>query len=525
MSAVSLHDLVLRYGGNLPRYTSYPTAASFTDAVGPAQVEGWLKDLPSRGPVSLYFHVPFCDELCRFCGCNTSVMRHDEGRQAYGDLLREEMRRVAALTGQGVAVGHVQFGGGTPTTLPPAALRHIMRAARRFFQIGADAELAMELDPRHLPPDYPRLLGELGFNRVSLGVQDLDPKVQDACGRHQSLEQTRSCMTLARGAGIAGVNIDLIYGLPYQTAESVGLTAARIADLGPDRLAVFGYAHVPWKQKRQRTMPADALPGSMMRLEQRARIDRVLCEAGYVAVGLDHYARPDDALARAARAGTLHRNFQGYTTDSCDVLLGMGASAISMLPQGFAQNVTSPSAYARAMAGHAALPVARGIARTPTDRLRGGIIERIMCDMGVDLDGVVPPAGMELPDFTAELHALAPFVQDGLVVLEGRRIRVTDLGRPFLRNVAAVFDTHRAGLMAQAERAGGQGHSRDSRQNGARRGLSGGQSGDQPHGQSGGQPGGPLSGARAVPPVDGPAGTADAVADQGAFTPRFSSTL
>ncbi|MBO1324320.1 oxygen-independent coproporphyrinogen III oxidase [Acetobacter sp. TBRC 12305] len=491
MSAASLPDLVLRYGGNLPRYTSYPTAASFTDAVGPAQMEGWLKDLPRSGPVSLYFHVPFCDELCRFCGCNTSVMRHDEGRQAYGDLLREEMRRMVALAGEGLPVGHVQFGGGTPTTLPPAALRRIMRAVRRFFHLGADAELSMELDPRHLSDGYAPLLGELGFNRVSLGVQDLDPQVQEACGRHQSFEQTRSCITQVRNAGIAGVNIDLIYGLPYQTAESVAVTAARIADLGPDRLAVFGYAHVPWKQKRQRTMPVKALPGPMRRLEQRARIDQVLRAAGYVAVGLDHYARPGDALARAAQAGTLHRNFQGYTTDSCDVLLGMGASAISMLPQGFAQNVTSASAYARAMAGHAALPVARGIARTPEDLLRGAIIERIMCDMGVDLARIVPPAGMAAPDFTAELQALAPFVQDGLATVEGQRIVVTDRGRPFLRNVAALFDTHRAGLMAQAGQADSPAHGRESRAAAGR----------------------------------GPAAESGDAAAQAVPTPRFSSTL
>jgi oxygen-independent coproporphyrinogen-3 oxidase len=191
MSADPVSDLISRYGGNLPRYTSYPTAASFSDAVGAQDVESWLRTLPADLPVSLYFHVPFCDELCRFCGCNTSVMRHEDGRVAYGDLLREEMRRVVALTGEQRVVHHLQFGGGTPTTLPPASLRQLMRAVRTFFRFSDDAELAMEMDPRHVPEGYPALLGDLGFNRISLGVQDLDPKVQEACGRHQPFAQTQ----------------------------------------------------------------------------------------------------------------------------------------------------------------------------------------------------------------------------------------------------------------------------------------------------------------------------------------------
>lgn len=285
MSADPVSDLISRYGGNLPRYTSYPTAASFSDAVGAQDVESWLRTLPADLPVSLYFHVPFCDELCRFCGCNTSVMRHEDGRVAYGDLLREEMRRVVALTGEQRVVHHLQFGGGTPTTLPPASLRQLMRAVRTFFRFSDDAELAMEMDPRHVPEGYPALLGDLGFNRISLGVQDLDEKVQEACGRHQSFAQTKSCIEQVRAAGVTGVNIDLIYGLPYQTVESVGETARQIALLRPDRLAVFGYAHIPWKQKRQKLIPESALPSSSERLAQRAQIDVVLQAAGYQAIG------------------------------------------------------------------------------------------------------------------------------------------------------------------------------------------------------------------------------------------------
>lgn len=448
MSADSVSDLVSRYGGNLPRYTSYPTAASFSEAVGAQDVENWLRTLPVDLPVSLYFHVPFCDELCRFCGCTTSVMRHEDGRVAYGDLLREEMRRVVALTGEQRVVHHLQFGGGTPTTLPAASLRQLMRAVRTFFRFADHAELAMEMDPRHVPQGYPALLGDLGFNRISLGVQDLDEKVQEACGRHQSFAQTQSCIEQVRAAGVTGVNIDLIYGLPYQTVDSVGETARQIASLRPDRLAVFGYAHIPWKQKRQKLIPEAALPSSPERLAQRAQIDAVLQAEGYQAIGLDHYALPDDALAKAARAGALHRNFQGYTTDSCPVLLGMGASAISMTPSGFAQNIPTVASYARSLADSAELPVMRGVACTVDDRCRGAIIERIMCDLAVDLSANYIPGNPGPDGFAEELASLNRFERDGLITRDGSRIAVTEKGRPFLRNVAAVFDTRKKELAA-----------------------------------------------------------------------------
>lgn len=448
MSADSVSDLVSRYGGNLPRYTSYPTAASFSEAVGAQDVESWLRTLPVDLPVSLYFHVPFCDELCRFCGCTTSVMRHEDGRVAYGDLLREEMRRVVALTGEQRVVHHLQFGGGTPTTLPAASLRQLMRAVRTFFRFADHAELAMEMDPRHVPQGYPALLGDLGFNRISLGVQDLDEKVQEACGRHQSFAQTQSCIEQVRAAGVTGVNIDLIYGLPYQTVDSVGETARQIASLRPDRLAVFGYAHIPWKQKRQKLIPEAALPSSPERLAQRAQIDAVLQAEGYQAIGLDHYALPDDALAKAARAGALHRNFQGYTTDSCPVLLGMGASAISMTPSGFAQNIPTVASYARSLADSAELPVMRGVACTADDRCRGAIIERIMCDLAVDLSANYIPGNPGPDGFAEELASLNRFERDGLITRDGSRIAVTEKGRPFLRNVAAVFDTRKKELAA-----------------------------------------------------------------------------
>ncbi|WP_338029705.1 oxygen-independent coproporphyrinogen III oxidase [Gluconacetobacter tumulisoli] len=444
MTAAASPDLLSRYGGNLPRYTSYPTAAQFTGHVGPVDADAWLRAVPSGAALSLYLHVPFCDALCLFCGCNTAVMRDPDGRAAYGALLIDELTRVADRLGPGRPVSHVQWGGGTPTTLPADTLRQVMQTVRRLFRVEDGAEIAIELDPRYLPDDYPALLGALGFNRASLGVQDLDPMVQRACGRSQSHAQTADCIRRMRDAGIGSVNVDLIYGLPYQTVDGVGATAASVAALNPDRLAVFGYAHVPWKQRRQVLLPADALPGPADRLAQRARIDAVLRVAGYRAIGLDHYARPADGLARAADAGTLRRNFQGYTVDPATVLVGVGASAISAFAQGLTQNATTAVAYAQMMAGPGrTLPVARGVRRTAGDRLRADVIEALMCNLRADLGEIARRHAARDDCFADAAPALERLAADGFVTLDGQTIRVTEAGRPFLRSVAALFDAYR----------------------------------------------------------------------------------
>ncbi|WP_246387128.1 oxygen-independent coproporphyrinogen III oxidase [Gluconacetobacter sacchari] len=437
--------MLVRYGGNLPRYTSYPTAAQFDASVGAAEADAWLRAVPQGVAVSLYLHVPFCDVLCLFCGCNTAVVRDAGLREAYGRLLIEELRRVAARLGPGHPVRHVQWGGGTPTTLPPDSMRAVMREVRRLFTVDANAEIAVELDPRFLPDACPALLAELGVNRVSLGVQDLDPAVQAASGRVQSLEQTLECVRRVRAAGIGSVNIDLIYGLPYQTVEGAGATAATVAaQLRPDRLAVFGYAHVPWKQKRQGLLPEAALPPPAARLAQRARIDAALRGARYRAIGLDHYARPGDALCLAAETGTLRRNFQGYTVDPAPVLIGVGASAISIFPQGMTQNVPAQAFYARAMAASDDLPAVRGVRRTEDDRLRGEVIERLMCALRADPAAIGARHGAGAGWYDGAWPGLRQAEHDGLVVLEGTVIRVTEAGRPFLRNIAALFDAHHA---------------------------------------------------------------------------------
>lgn len=473
MGVAELSALIKRYGGNLPRYTSYPTAASFTASVGFSHAQTWLSALPIGSPISLYCHVPFCDELCRFCGCNTSVVRQEAQRRAYAETLKEELHRVARLVGQR-RVQHIHFGGGTPTTLPLDALRDIMQTIATLFTLDPNGEIAMELDPRHVPVEYPPVLGALGFNRISLGVQDINPQVQQACGRLQSFEQTKNAVEQIRAAGIGGVNIDLIYGLPYQTQESVTQTALQIVTLKPERLAVFGYAHVPWKQKRQQLMPEQALPDSAERLAQRACLERVFEDAGYEKIGLDHYALPTDSMACAARAGTLHRNFQGYTVDTCQALIGVGASAVSMLPQGFTQNHVAAAQYSRALAESEHLPTARGVARREEDRLRWAIIERLMCDLCVDLQNPFESCFCAQQDsqqgakalsswtpeegtngalkWEKERAALEPFIQDELITLCGSTINVTEKGRPFLRHIASVFDTYREELAQQAQK-------------------------------------------------------------------------
>ncbi|OUJ16114.1 oxygen-independent coproporphyrinogen III oxidase [Acetobacter sp. DsW_063] len=433
---VATADLLARYSGNLPRYTSYPTATRFTDAVGAEDVAVWLRCLPPAKPVSLYFHVPFCDELCRFCGCNTSVVRSEPARRAYGQLLREELRRVAALmpqTDRLLPVSHIHFGGGTPTTLSVETLQAILVEAQKLFDLQPDIEQCVELDPRHFSEAMAKNLAAMGFTRGSLGVQDIDPTVQRACGRIQSFEQTETCVAALRRAGFRSVNIDLIYGLPLQTTYGARRTADRIASLRPDRLAVFGYAHVPWKQKRQGLIKDADLPDGAERLAQREIIDQTLRAHGYEAVGLDHYALPDDALAKAAREGSLRRNFQGYTTDGAETLLGFGASAISSFPQGYAQNIVSAAAYARELDASSALPVARGVTFSDDDLIRRRQIERIMCGASVDLaDG----------SFQREQPALDALARDGLVFVDSGRLFITEAGRPFLRHIAAVFDRY-----------------------------------------------------------------------------------
>lgn len=435
-------DRLARYEGNVPRYTSYPTAVQFEDSIGFKDYKQWLQAFPKEEPVSLYVHVPFCDELCKFCACNTQVVHQENVRIAYADLLCDELKRLASLLETRRLVNFIHFGGGTPTTLPPEAMKKVMLTLKTLFLISKDADVSIELDARHVSKAYFDLLQPLGFTRVSIGVQDLAPEVQKACGRIQSFELIADCVEQVRKRKIQSVNFDLIYGLPNQTTASINTTIKTIINLKPDRLAIFGYAHVPWKFKRQTLLKGDVLPNSVERFKQRQIIDEVLRGAGYQVIGLDHYALPHDSMSQALQQGKLHRNFQGYTVDQAKALLGVGASSISILPQGIVQNHPSALAYQKAMQETAVLPIVRGVKRTIEDLFRWEIIERLMCDLHIDLKRMIVQYNQRSSLFGEFLQKLKPFEEDGLIIIGHDEIRVTEEGRPFLRNIAVVFDAY-----------------------------------------------------------------------------------
>jgi oxygen-independent coproporphyrinogen III oxidase len=367
---MQIAKLLEKYDSRVPRYTSYPTAPHFSSAVTADTYAAWLGALPEDQPLSLYLHVPFCEQLCLYCGCNTSVVRRDAPRLAYAEAMGREIALAAAAIGGRRRVTHIHWGGGTPTALPAASLRQLMRQIGGAFDLASDPEIAIELDPRHVPQDRLEAMGDIGVTRASLGVQDFSPVVQQAVGRVQSYALTQAVAEKLRAQGINSINLDLMYGLPYQTEQSVAETARRAVDLGPDRIAVFGYAHVPWMKRHQKLMPEASLPGPAERFAQRAAVEAELVAAGFAGIGLDHFARPEDALFRAAARGTMRRNFQGYTADAAPTLLGFGASAIGSLPRGYVQNETRVPAYEAALAQNR-LPAGRGVALSP---------RRIICD-------------------------------------------------------------------------------------------------------------------------------------------------
>ena len=433
--------LIHKHDRNLPRYTSYPTAPHFSGSVDEAVYRDWLNTLDPATPLSLYLHVPFCESLCLFCGCHTSVVRHEGPRRSYAALLRAEIEVLAAALPGRFKVAHIHWGGGTPTALPADELRATHEAIAAAFDLPADVEIAVEIDPRHLDDGRVAALMAMGVNRASLGVQDLNPVVQRAVGRIQSAEMTQDVADRLRAAGVQGINVDLIYGLPHQTIESVVATARQAAALGPDRLAVFGYAHVPWMKKHQTLLPEDALPDGIERYAQREAIGATLAECGFEAVGLDHFARTDDPLAIALREGRVRRNFQGYTADPAPVLLGLGASSIGTLPQGHVQNLPRVPEYGAALRD-GRLPVARGVALSDEDRARRDAIEQVMCHMVVDVPAVEAAHGMPAGALEPAPDEVAKLVSDGLAQWDGRVLTATEAGRPFLRCLAALFDAY-----------------------------------------------------------------------------------
>ncbi len=433
-------NLLKHLDRRLPRYTSYPTAVQFGPGVD-AQVYGrWLNALPNRALVSLYLHVPFCAELCLYCGCHTAVARRYEPVAAYVELLVREIALVGRLLARPV-VTEIHWGGGTPTILSPQDLLRITAVLRANFTITPATETAIEIDPRSLTREHIGALVDMGVTRASLGVQDFEPRVQQAIRRAQSLEQTARAADGLREAGITGINLDLMYGLPHQTVATIAKTSQQALALEPDRMALFGYAHVPWMKRHQKLIPEDALPGSSERFEQSCAAAKIFVGAGYRRIGLDHFASRNDPLSQRQCEGRLHRNFQGYTTDESPNLIGFGPSAIGSLPDGYVQNAASMVAYRESItAGRPA--TARGLTLTPGDRLRGAIIERLMCDLRVNIAELCAAHDARADQFAEELGKIDELANDGIVERTGYEIKVPEHARGFVRAVCAVFDAY-----------------------------------------------------------------------------------
>ena len=437
----SLESLIAKYDGRAPRYTSYPTAVQFTPEVTAEVYRRWLAELPVDEAVSLYLHIPFCDRLCWYCGCNTRAVNKREPIGDYVELMIAELAMLEqALPGHMKAQG-VHFGGGTPNMLSVDELAALFGALRHVFHFNEDLEVAAELDPAVLTQEWVRAAAFHGLNRASLGVQNLSPQVQAAVNRQETFEEIARCAGWLRDAGVRSINLDLMYGLPHQTTANTLATIHQIVKLRPERIALFGYAHVPWMKAHQQLIDEAALPGPAERLDQSEAAAAELVKEGYVRIGLDHFALPQDELAIALGERRLRRNFQGYTTDKARTLLGLGASSIGSLPQGFVQNVAQELGWRQAVkAGD--LPVARGVAITAEDRFRGEIIERLMCDLEVDLAAVCTAHDRSLDELKHEREQLADFARDGLLQAEGPVVRLTECGRLLVRTICAVFDAH-----------------------------------------------------------------------------------
>jgi oxygen-independent coproporphyrinogen-3 oxidase len=430
--------LIDRYSAPVPRYTSYPTAPHFHAGVDAAVYGGWLGEIASSESVSLYLHVPFCDRLCWFCGCHTKQVRRYDPIAEYLEALRLEIGLVGGRLGR-KRISAVHFGGGSPTLMQPDDVRGLGALLRETFELQPDCEISVECDPNDM--DEPRLDAwrDFGVTRASFGVQDFDPVVQRAINRIQTFEQTRDAVEGFRARGVGSINLDVLYGLPHQTVDALRRTLEQAVSLAPDRLALFGYAHVPWMKKHQQMIDEAVLPGRHQRFEQAERGADFLERAGYVRIGLDHFARPGDKLAVAAAEGRLHRNFQGYTTDAASVLVGLGASSISRLPQGYVQNIVATGQY-MACVRKGELSAAKGYAFTPIDRATGWAIEQLMCNFEIALPQLDAEFPSDAESVAERIRDIAADDPDGLVRFDGRAIALTPQGRPFVRTVAAKLD-------------------------------------------------------------------------------------
>lgn len=441
MESAELQSILQGYAAQLPRYTSYPTAAHF-GAVTEETYRAWLGAIPPQARASLYLHVPFCQKLCYFCGCHTRITQRYAPLLPYMDALLAEMQLVAAAT-QRLEISHVHFGGGSPSMLAPEDFTRLMEALRTHFSLTPDAEIAIEIDPRGLNEAKVAAYAQAGVNRISLGVQDFEPAVQHAINRVQPFALVYDAVQMLRYYGITAINFDFIYGLPKQTVASMEKTIDLALLLNPSRIAFYGYAHVPHKKKNISLIDEATIPDTLTRLEIYKHSANKFVENDFVPVGLDHFIHPHDPMAIAHKNRTLARNFQGYSTDDSPYLIGLGASAIGRLPQGYAQNVASVDEYKSAI-GAGRFATRRGVAVDAEDALRAALIQDVMCYLETDIHARCAQHGLSPTLFTQALQQLQPLIQQGVVTLTHGHLTIRPDAQQVARIVCAAFDRYLA---------------------------------------------------------------------------------
>ncbi len=428
------------FDARVPRYTSYPTAPHFSGTVDPLSARSWITAIPAGSKVSLYIHIPFCRRLCWFCACRTQGTTKLDPVEAYVGTLKKELKLIATMLPTGVELEHLHWGGGTPTLLPAGSITDLAAAIFDDIPLAKDAQFSVEIDPNEIDDARLDALAVAGMNRASIGVQDFDPEIQQAIGREQSFGITKTAVDGLRARGIQSLNMDILFGLPHQTNERITDSVEKVVSLSPDRVALFGYAHVPWMAKRQSLIPTEALPTPPERLELYETARDIFVADGYVEIGIDHFARPDDGLAIAQKNRVMHRNFQGYTEDSSTVLIGVGASAISRYPQGYAQNAPSTSAYQKAVRG-GDLSTSRGHEFTDEDLLRGRLIEKLMCDFAIFYGDIADELGLPVEN----LHAITAPLMDWfpeMLTNTNEALTILPHARPLTRMIARKLDTY-----------------------------------------------------------------------------------
>ncbi|HRO13587.1 MAG TPA: oxygen-independent coproporphyrinogen III oxidase [Paracoccus sp. (in: a-proteobacteria)] len=428
------------FDARVPRYTSYPTAPHFKPTVGPDDFTRWVRAIPEGAAISLYMHVPFCRRLCWFCACRTQGTQSDAPVRAYADILLAELELLKANLAPSVRLSRLHWGGGTPTLMPPDMMRRVAGAVFDAFPLAEGAEFSVEIDPNEIDEARMDALAESGLTRASIGVQDFDPAIQKTIGRDQSFEITAQAVRMIRERGIASLNTDLLYGLPHQTPERIAESVQKLLALSPDRVALYGYAHVPWMAKRQVMIPEDALPDAHARLRLFEVARDLFVADGYDEIGIDHFARPGDGLATAQKAGLLRRNFQGYTDDQAQVLVGMGASSISRFPQGYAQNAPATGAHVGKIRD-GRFSTTRGHVFSPEDIWRARMIEALMCDFEIRADEFIRDHGFT-PATLAALFAPIKAQFGDMVAVSGAGLSIPEAGRPLTRIIARQFDAY-----------------------------------------------------------------------------------